>query len=69
MESIEVAMKKHRIHLDTPLASSLGKIIYTSTYAPSRLGYALNASSSSHEWLIVFGASYHIGKDKVLFLN
>jgi hypothetical protein len=36
------------------------------------LGYALNvssssSSSSSHEWLIDSGASYHMGKDKAVF--
>jgi hypothetical protein len=42
-------------------------ILSSSAYASSRLGYALNASSSSHEWLIDSRASYHTGKDKAMF--
>ena len=68
MESLEATMKKHNIHLDTSSASSLRQVLYASAYASSRLGYALNASSSSssHEWLIDSGASYHMGKGKAV---
>ena len=34
------------------------------------MGYILNvssSSSSSHEWLFDYGASYHTGKDKAVF--
>ena len=67
MEALEAAMKKHNIHLDTSSTSSSGQELYGSAYASSRSGYALNVSSSSHEWLIDFGASYHMGKDKAMF--
>ena len=35
------------------------------------MGYALNASSSSssQEWFIDSGASYHMGKDKAMFFT
>jgi hypothetical protein len=35
------------------------------------LSYALNASfsSSSDEWFIDYGASYHMGKDKAMFFT
>ena len=77
MKALEVAMKKHNIHLDTSSASSLGQALSASAYASSRSGYALNvssssssfSSSSSHEWLIDYGTSYHMGKDKSLFLT
>jgi hypothetical protein len=59
MEALEATMKKHNIHLDTSSTSSLGQTLSTSIYAPSRLGYVLNVSSSSpsHGWLNDFGAS------------
>ena len=47
MEALEAEMKKHKIHLDTSSASSLGQALFASTYASSRSGYALNVSSSS----------------------
>ena len=68
MEALEATMKNHNIHFDTSLASFLRQAFSASSYAPSRSGYALNAcSSSSHEWLIDFGASYHLRKDKAMF--
>lgn len=68
MEALETTMKKHNIKLDTCLASSLRQELSAFACASSRLGYALNASSySSHEWLIDFGASYHMDKDKSVF--
>jgi septal ring-binding cell division protein DamX len=69
MESLEATMKKHNIHLNTSLKSYLGQALSASAYASSSSGYALNvsSSSSSHEWLIDSGASYHMGKDKVVF--
>ena len=72
MEALEAAMKKHNIHHDTSSTSSSGQSIFASAYASSRPCYALNASSSSsssHEWLIDSGASYHMGKDKAVFLT
>jgi hypothetical protein len=71
MESLEATLKKQNIHLDTSSTSSLGQALSASIYAPSRLGYALNVTSSSpsHEWLIDSRAYYHMGKDKVVFLN
>jgi hypothetical protein len=69
MEALEESMKKHNIHLDTYSTSYSGQTLSTFAYASSRSGYALNvsSSSSSHEWLIDSGASYHIGKDKAVF--
>ena len=69
METLEVAMKRHSIHLDTSSTSSLGQALSTYIYAPSISGYALNVTSysPSQEWLIDSGASYHMGKDKDVF--
>ena len=71
MEALEATMNTHNIHLDTSSTSSSGHALFAFAYASSRLGYALNSysSSSSHEWLIDSGASYHMGKDKVVFLT
>ena len=70
MEVLEVAMKKHNIHLDTSSTSSSRQALSASAFASSRSGYALNvssSSSSSNEWLIHYGSSYHMGKDKAVF--
>ena len=69
MEVLEAIIKKHNIHLNTSSTSSWGRALSASVYAPSRLGYSLNVTSSSpsQEWLIDSGASYRMGKDKVLF--
>lgn len=69
MEALESAMKKHNIHLDTSSTSSSGHALFASSYAPSTSSYALNvSSSSSSKWLIGYGASYHMSKDKAMFL-
>ena len=69
MEALEETMNKQTIHLDTSSTSYSGQTLFSSAYASSRSGYALNvsSSSSSHEWLIDSGASYHMGKDKAMF--
>ena len=69
MESLEATIKKHNTHLDTSSTSSLGQTLCITIYAPSRLGYALNVSSSypSQECLIDSWPSYHMGKDKSVF--
>jgi hypothetical protein len=69
MEGLETTMKKHNIHFDTYSTSSLGQTLSTFVYAPFKSGYALNVTSSSpsYEWLIDYGASYHMGKDKDVF--
>jgi hypothetical protein len=71
MEALEAIMKKHNIHLDTYSTSSSRQALSAFSYASSRSGYALSvsSSSSSHEWLIDYGAFYHMGKDKAMFLN
>jgi hypothetical protein len=72
MEALEEAMKKYNIHLDTSSSSYLGQVLPSSSYASSSSVFALNvssSSSSSHEWLIDSGASYHTGKDKVVFFT
>ena len=70
MEASEATMKKHNIHLNTSSTSYFGQVLSTFGYSPSTLGYAHNVSSysPSHEWLIDYGASYHIAKDKATFL-
>jgi hypothetical protein len=58
-------MKKHNINLDSSSSNSSSH-----GHALSASGFSLNATSSSSfdEWLIDFGASYHMAKDKVVFL-
>ena len=69
MEALEATMMKHNIHLKPSSTSYSRQTLSASTYASFVSGYALNvsSSSSSHEWLIDSGASYHMGKDKTVF--
>ena len=62
-------MKKHNIHLEHSSNSSSGMALSACGCQASRSGYALNVSSSSHshEWLIDYGYSYHMAKNKAMF--
>jgi hypothetical protein len=63
MASLEAAMKKHNINIDsTSYSSSHGHALSTS-------GFSFNTTfdSSSDEWLIDSGASYHMAKDRDIF--
>jgi hypothetical protein len=60
MVALEAMMKKHNINIDsTSSYSSHG-------HALSAYGFSFNTTttSSSHDWLIDSGASYHMAKDK-----
>jgi hypothetical protein len=63
MTSLEATMKKHNISIDST-SSSHG-------HALSTCGFSFNSNStttsSSDEWLIDSGASYHMAKDKAIF--
>jgi hypothetical protein len=63
MAALEAAMKKHNISIDSS-SSSHG-------HALSASGFSFNThsttTSSSNEWLIDSGASYHMAKDKAIF--
>jgi hypothetical protein len=56
-------MKKHNIDIDSNSSSS------SHGHALSAFGFSFNttSTSSSYEWLIGFGASYHMAKDKDIF--
>jgi hypothetical protein len=63
MAALEVAMKKYNISIDsTSYSSSHG-------HALSASGFSFNATftSSSNEWFIDSGESYHMTKDKAIF--
>jgi hypothetical protein len=63
MEVLGKAMKNHTINLDSSssISSSHGHAISSS-------GFSFNATctSSSDEWLIGYGESYHMAKDKAI---
>jgi hypothetical protein len=65
MATLEVAMKKHNINIDSCCCSS------SHGHALSASGFSFNTPSttisSSDEWLIDSGASYHMAKDKAIF--
>jgi hypothetical protein len=65
MASLEAAMKKHNINIDSTTSSS------SHGHALSASSFSFNAtstsSSSSNEWLIDSRASYHMAKDKYIF--
>jgi hypothetical protein len=62
MEALEEAMKKHKMSIDSCFSSSHANALSAS-------GFSFNATftSSYNEWLIDYGASYHMAKDKVIF--
>jgi hypothetical protein len=73
MEALEVAMEKHNINLDSSSPNSSSP--NSSSPNSSSHGHALSTFSfcftttytSLGEWLIDFGASYHMAKDKAIF--
>ena len=63
MEALEEAMKKHHISLySSSESTSHGHALCASSYS-----YIAYSSSNSIEWLIDFGASYHMAKDQAIF--
>ena len=63
MEALEATMKKHHISLDSSLEStSHGHALCASCYS-----YNASSSTTSIEWLIDFGASYHMAKNQAIF--
>ena len=63
MESFKATMKKHNINLDLYSEStSRGNALCASGYY-----YTASSSSTSNEWLIDSGASYHMTKDQSIF--
>ena len=59
MESLEVVMKKNNINLDS---SSHGHALFASCFS------FIATYTSSDEWLNDSGASYHMDKDRDVFL-
>jgi hypothetical protein len=63
MTSLEVAMKKRNTCIDSTYSSSShGHAL--STYV---LSFDATSTSSSYEWFLDSGASYHMAKDKAIF--
>jgi hypothetical protein len=63
MTTLEATMKKHDINIDsTSSSSSHGHALST-----SRFSFNATSTSSSYEWLIDYGASYHMDKDHILY--
>ena len=63
MTTLEAAMKKHHISLD--LSSEFNS--YGHALCASGYSYTASSSSTSIEWLIDYGASYHMAKDQAIF--
>jgi hypothetical protein len=63
MAALEAVMKKHNISIDSTSSSS------SHGHALSASGFSFNITfiSSSNEWFIDSGASYHMAKDKDIF--
>jgi hypothetical protein len=63
MSSLEAAMKKHNISIDsTSSSSSHGHALFVYGFS-----FSATSTSSFDEWLIDFGASYHMAKEKAIF--
>ena len=61
MAALEAAMKKHHISLDSSSEST------SHGHALCGYSYTTSSSSTSIEWLIDSGASYHMAKDQAIF--
>jgi hypothetical protein len=63
MTTLEAMMKKHNINIDSTYFS------FSHGHALSASGFSFDATStsSSDEWLIDYGASYHMAKKKAIF--
>jgi hypothetical protein len=62
MTSLEAVMKKHNISIDSTSFSSHGHALFASHFS-----FNATSTSSSDEWLIDYGACYHMDKDKDMF--
>jgi hypothetical protein len=64
MVELEATMKNHNISIDSTSSSSHG-------HALSASGFSFNATSTSsyNEWIIYFRESYHMVKDKDIFVS
>jgi hypothetical protein len=61
--SLEATIKKHNINIDsTSFSSSHGHALFASGFS-----FNTTSTSSSDEWLIDYGAYYHMAKDKDIF--
>jgi hypothetical protein len=65
MVALEETMKNLNINIDSTSSSS------SHGHGISSFGFSFNATftSSSDEWLIDYGASYHMAKDKTIFFS
>ena len=63
MTALEAAIKKHNISIDSTYSSSSHR------HALSASGFSFNTTSTStfDEWLIDFGTSYNMAKDRDIF--
>ena len=63
MAALEAEMKKHHINLDSSSKyNSHGHALCAYGYS-----YTASSSSTSMEWFIDSGTSYHMDKDKAIF--
>jgi hypothetical protein len=63
MTTLEATMKKHNINIDSTTSSSS----HGHALSASGFSFYTTSTSSSDEWLIDSGASYHMDKDKNIF--
>jgi hypothetical protein len=64
MATLEAAMKKNNINIDSSSSSSHGHPLFASSFS---FNTPSTTTSSSDDWLIDSGASYHMAKDKAIF--
>ena len=64
MENLEATMKKHNIIIDSTSSFSHGHALSTSGFS-----FNTTSTSTSDEWFIDSGASYHMDKDRDIFYS
>jgi hypothetical protein len=65
MTDLESTMKKHNINIDSTSSSSSS--FHGHALSTSGFSFNVTSTSSSDKWLIDYGASYHMDKDKGIF--
>jgi hypothetical protein len=66
MEALQAVMKKHNINIES---SSYNSSSHGHALSSCGLSFIATSTSSYDEWLIDYGESYHMVKDRAIFFS
>jgi hypothetical protein len=67
MAALEAAMKKHSISIDSTSSSSSSSSSHGHALLSFGFSFNTTSTSTSDEWIINYGASCHMAKDRDIF--